>query len=73
MLSAKHIIYAVVYRNINIVRSINRELGAPANRFNIMARSAIQGAKVRSDPQQWTLKARLHTWAESVSFDLRLL
>ena len=25
-------------RNINIVRSLNRELGCPVNRFNIMAR-----------------------------------
>ena len=28
----------LILRNINIVRSINRELGCPVNRFNIMAR-----------------------------------
>ncbi len=28
----------IVLRNINIVRSVSRELGAPVNRFNIMAR-----------------------------------
>ena len=28
----------LVLRNINIVRSVNRELGSPVNRFNIMSR-----------------------------------
>jgi aarF domain-containing kinase len=28
----------LVLRNLNIVRSLNRELGCPVNRFNIMAR-----------------------------------
>ena len=28
----------LVVRNLNIVRSLNRELGCPVNRFNIMAR-----------------------------------
>lgn len=28
----------LILRNLNIVRSINRELGCPVNRFNIMAR-----------------------------------
>lgn len=28
----------LVLRNINIVRSLNRDLGCPVNRYNIMAR-----------------------------------
>jgi aarF domain-containing kinase len=28
----------LVLRNINIVRSLNRELGSPVNRFNIMSK-----------------------------------
>lgn len=28
----------LIIRNLNIVRSLNRELGCPVNRFNIMAR-----------------------------------
>ena len=28
----------LVLRNINIVRSVNRELGSPVNRFNIMSK-----------------------------------
>lgn len=32
----------LILRNINIVRSINRELGCPVNRFNIMARRLVK-------------------------------
>ncbi len=28
----------LILRNINIVRSLNRDLGCPVNRYNIMAR-----------------------------------
>lgn len=31
----------LVVRNLNIVRSLNRELGCPVNRFNIMARRYV--------------------------------
>jgi aarF domain-containing kinase len=33
----------LVLRNINIVRSINKELGVPINRFNYMARYSLRG------------------------------
>ena len=32
----------LIVRNINIVRSLNRELNCPVNRYNIMARRYIQ-------------------------------
>ena len=32
----------LVLRNINIVRSINRELGSPVNRFNIMSKRWVK-------------------------------
>ena len=31
----------LVLRNINIVRSVNRELGSPVNRFNIMSKRYV--------------------------------
>lgn len=62
----------LVFRNINIVRSINRELGTPVNRFNIMARSAIEGAGISTDPHSWTWRARLSSWLEAKAFDCRL-
>lgn len=36
----------LVLRNINIVRSINKELGVPINRFNYMARYGMRGLEV---------------------------
>lgn len=36
----------LILRNINIVRSLNRDLGCPVNRFNIMARRYICGHKI---------------------------
>ena len=38
----------LMFRNINIVRSINRALGTPVNRFQLMARSAAAGAETHS-------------------------
>ncbi|XP_065174625.1 uncharacterized aarF domain-containing protein kinase 5-like isoform X2 [Sycon ciliatum] len=38
----------LVMRNINIVRSVNSELGTPVNRFNIMARRAAGGCSVNA-------------------------
>ncbi len=34
----------LILRNLNIVRSLNRELGCPVNRFNIMARRSVGNA-----------------------------
>jgi len=31
----------LVIRNLNLLRSLNRELGAPVNRFTVMARTAL--------------------------------
>lgn len=31
----------LVVRNLNIVRSLNRDLGCPVNRYNIMARRCV--------------------------------
>ena len=38
----------LMFRNINIIRSINRDLGTPVNRFELMARSAAAGAESHS-------------------------
>lgn len=39
-----------VFRNLNLVRSINKDLGAPVNRFAIMARVALKGLTIQHSP-----------------------
>eukprot|EP00731_Ephydatia_muelleri_P026264 Em0018g364a len=63
----------LVFRNMNMVRMANTELGSPVNRFMIMARSAIQGSIATLDPKKQTLRSRIGTWIEIRLFDLRLL
>ncbi len=79
----------LVLRNLNIVRSLNRELGCPVNRFNIMARrcvgtggsdpvlpcfcSAIRGSHAGSQSGYWSPRRSLQVWAEQTGFELRLL
>ena len=59
-----------VFRNINLLRYINRELGTPINRFSIMARIAIEGYHDRSVSQPITYVSRLKTWSEIQAYDL---
>lgn len=63
----------LVFRNMNMVRMTNTELGNPVNRFMIMARSAIQGSIATIDPKKQTLRSQISTWMEIRLFDLRLL
>ena len=55
----------LMFRNINIVRSINRSLGTPVNRFELMARSAASGSETDS---RGGIRLLWHT----AVFDLRL-
>ena len=55
----------LMFRNMNIVRSINRDLGTPVDRFQLMARSAASGCHSHSNSG---IRLLWHT----VVFDLRL-
>ncbi|XP_053190349.1 uncharacterized aarF domain-containing protein kinase 5 isoform X1 [Scomber japonicus] len=67
----------LVFRNINTVRSINITLGAPVDRYFIMAKSAVRGwGKIQSDkvgmlPRFWVFRWVRTTW-ESFKFELAL-
>lgn len=45
--------FMLILRNNNIVRSINRELGSPVNRFTLFGRQAIRGLKDAAGFQPW--------------------
>ncbi|KAI6659751.1 aarF domain-containing protein kinase 5-like isoform X2 [Oopsacas minuta] len=55
----------LMFRNINIIRSINKHLGTPVNRFLLMARSAATGSETHSYAGIWLL------WNTAI-FDIRL-
>ncbi|XP_076013235.1 putative aarF domain-containing protein kinase 5 isoform X2 [Genypterus blacodes] len=63
----------LVFRNINTVRSINITLGAPVDRYFVMAKSAVRGwGKIQSEsagmlPKLWFFRWIRTTW-ESVKF-----
>ncbi|KAM9493770.1 putative aarF domain-containing protein kinase 5 isoform 1-T1 [Clarias gariepinus] len=67
----------LVFRNINTVRSINVALGAPVDRYALMAKSAVRGwGKARADesrvlPQVIVLRWIWSFW-EDVKFKLAL-
>ncbi|XP_010739270.3 putative aarF domain-containing protein kinase 5 isoform X1 [Larimichthys crocea] len=67
----------LVFRNINTVRSINIALGAPVDRYFVMAKSAVRGwGKIQAEragmlPQFWVFRWVRTTW-ESLKFELAL-
>lgn len=63
----------LVVRNLNIVRSLNRELGCPVNRFNIMARSAISSGRTNTHVGLSSLGHHLAVCREQAWFEVRLL
>lgn len=66
----------LVFRNINTVRSINITLGAPVDRYFIMAKSAVRGwgkiqAEQSSMPRLWVFRWGRTAW-ENVKFEVAL-
>ncbi|KAG7245230.1 hypothetical protein INR49_023802 [Caranx melampygus] len=67
----------LVFRNINTVRSINITLGAPVDRYCVMAKSAVRGwGKIQAEktgilPRLWVFRWVRTTW-ESFKFELAL-
>ncbi|XP_069031897.1 uncharacterized aarF domain-containing protein kinase 5 isoform X1 [Embiotoca jacksoni] len=67
----------LVFRNINTVRSINITLGAPVDRYFVMAKSAVRGwGKIQADrtgmlPRLWVFRWGRTTW-ESLKFEVAL-
>ncbi|XP_029022243.1 uncharacterized aarF domain-containing protein kinase 5 isoform X2 [Betta splendens] len=67
----------LVFRNINTVRSINITLGAPVDRYFVMAKSAVRGwGRIQADkagilPRFWVFSWVRTTW-ENVKFELAL-
>ncbi|XP_032378949.1 putative aarF domain-containing protein kinase 5 isoform X1 [Etheostoma spectabile] len=67
----------LVFRNINTVRSINITLGAPVDRYFVMAKSAVRGwGKMQAEkrgmlPRLWIFRWVRTTW-EGLKFELAL-
>ncbi|XP_078123537.1 putative aarF domain-containing protein kinase 5 isoform X3 [Sander vitreus] len=67
----------LVFRNINTVRSINITLGAPVDRYFVMAKSAVRGwGKIQAEkrgilPRLWIFRWVRTTW-EGFKFELAL-
>ncbi|TNN31029.1 putative aarF domain-containing protein kinase 5 [Liparis tanakae] len=67
----------LVFRNINTVRSINISLGAPVDRYFVMAKSAVRGwGKIQAAstgllPRLWVFRWARMTW-EGLKFELAL-
>uniref|UniRef100_A0A673AIJ6 ABC1 atypical kinase-like domain-containing protein n=1 Tax=Sphaeramia orbicularis TaxID=375764 RepID=A0A673AIJ6_9TELE len=67
----------LVFRNINTVRSINITLGAPVDRYFVMAKSAVRGwGKIQAErpgllPRFWFFSWMRTMW-ETVKFELAL-
>ncbi|XP_071769469.1 putative aarF domain-containing protein kinase 5 isoform X1 [Centroberyx gerrardi] len=67
----------LVFRNINTVRSINITLGAPVDRYFVMAKSAVRGwGKIQAErpgilPKLWVFRWMWTTW-ESLKFEVAL-
>ncbi|XP_063041815.1 uncharacterized aarF domain-containing protein kinase 5 [Engraulis encrasicolus] len=67
----------LVFRNINTVRSINITLGAPVDRYFIMAKSAVRGwGKIQMDEARMLPSLALFRWLwmswESLKFEFAL-
>ncbi|MCJ8745985.1 hypothetical protein PDJAM_G00136670 [Pangasius djambal] len=67
----------LVFRNINTVRSINVALGAPVDRYGLMAKSAVRGwGKARADESRLLPRVTLLRWIwsfwEDVKFECAL-
>jgi len=66
----------LVLRNCNLVRSINRDLGTPCNRFSIMARLSAFGLHTKENfsdlwwPNRFLRKFK--RWRETLGFDVHL-
>ncbi|XP_072013845.1 uncharacterized aarF domain-containing protein kinase 5-like [Amphiura filiformis] len=60
----------LVFRNVNTVRSINRELGMPVNRYKLMARSAV--CRTLTQDQHVGIITKLQTTYQWVKFEIRL-
>ncbi|XP_041867880.1 uncharacterized aarF domain-containing protein kinase 5 isoform X2 [Melanotaenia boesemani] len=67
----------LVFRNINTVRSINITLGAPVDRYFVMAKSAVRGwGKIQAEkegilPRLWIFRWWRTTW-ENLKFEVAL-
>ncbi|XP_076610452.1 putative aarF domain-containing protein kinase 5 isoform X1 [Chaetodon auriga] len=67
----------LVFRNVNTVRSINITLGAPVDRYFVMAKSAVRGwGKIQAErtgmlPRLWVFRWVRTTW-EGLKFELAL-
>lgn len=67
----------LVFRNINTVRSINITLGAPVDRYFVMAKSAVRGwGKIQAErtgmlPRLWLFRWARSMW-EGVKFEVAL-
>ncbi|XP_023284312.1 uncharacterized aarF domain-containing protein kinase 5 isoform X2 [Seriola lalandi dorsalis] len=67
----------LVFRNINTVRSINITLGAPVDRYFVMAKRAVRGwGKIQAErtgilPRLWVFRWVRTSW-ESLKFELAL-
>eukprot|EP01135_Chromosphaera_perkinsii_P004137 Nk52_evm44s270 gene=Nk52_evmTU44s270 len=64
----------LIMRNINLVRSTNKELGAPVNRFVLMAKQAIRGIKEVNSASEGNTSAwtSFRTWKSTLYFDFIL-
>lgn len=67
----------LVFRNINTVRSINIRLGAPVDRYFVMAKSAVRGwGKIQAQKTGLLPRFWLFSWArtvwESLKFEVAL-
>jgi len=62
----------LISRTDNILRSLNRELGAKVNRFSIMARCAARGASLDRQENLHSLTQKLSFWKGQLYFEFRL-
>ncbi|XP_017276430.1 uncharacterized aarF domain-containing protein kinase 5 isoform X2 [Kryptolebias marmoratus] len=67
----------LVFRNINTVRSINITLGAPVDRYCVMAKSAVRGwGKIQAKKTGMLPRLRIFSWWrttwESLKFEVAL-
>ncbi|KAM6974241.1 putative aarF domain-containing protein kinase 5 isoform 2-T2 [Tautogolabrus adspersus] len=67
----------LVFRNINTVRSINITLGAPVDRYFVMAKSAVRGwGKIQAERSRMLTGLWIFSWVrltwESLKFELAL-
>ncbi len=70
----------LISRSDNLLRSINRELGSPVNRFNVMARAAKKFVETYEKDHPYLKPTQkkgvlntLSQWKDKIFFELRLL